>query len=213
MTLATLRGSEKQVAWAENIRDRQLTKLANLIEEARARVENEGNGVNDALLWILNKYEQAFAVLETYDSAKFWIENPGIVTETEQRVIAQAIQIQEGFHMKLDNEMTNNPSVPETVTDCITKARTCKLTDSNWEVTAIIRYPNKVDFIDSSDKGNLIITLTFYELIVNKDIFAKHGIYVNPNYREISADMMNQFYQHLDNFLNFGTFHSPEIIS
>lgn len=97
MTLATLRGSEKQVAWAENIRDRQLTKLANLIEEARARVENEGNGVNDALLWILNKYEQAFAVLETYDSAKFWIENPGIVIETEQRVIAQAIQIQEGL--------------------------------------------------------------------------------------------------------------------
>lgn len=94
MTLATLRGSEKQVAWAEDIRRRQLTRLENLIEEARVRVENEGNGVNDVLLWVLNKYEQAMGVLKTYESAKFWIENQGIVTETEQRVIAQAMQIQ-----------------------------------------------------------------------------------------------------------------------
>lgn len=96
MTLATLKGTEKQIAWAEDIRRRQLTRLSNLIEEARVRVENEGNGINDALLWIFNKYKQAMGVLETYESAKFWIENPGIVTETEQRVIAQAIQIQEG---------------------------------------------------------------------------------------------------------------------
>ena len=67
--MVELKGTEKQVAWAEKIRAEQINNLKFSIKDFKTK---------GMLAFILEKMEVLLAEIEVKDSAKWWIENKNI---------------------------------------------------------------------------------------------------------------------------------------
>jgi len=71
-------GSEKQIAWATEIRAKNLRELGREIEEFKTR-----GGFDNLVV----KLEKAVADIESTDKpAKFWIDNPGTAKHYIQQI-------------------------------------------------------------------------------------------------------------------------------
>lgn len=72
--MTTLKGSEKQIAWAESIRTKGLAMLSEHIAEFEANLKKLGQ-LNEKQQAVLPRYYAAVEGIRTNDSAAWWIEN------------------------------------------------------------------------------------------------------------------------------------------
>lgn len=89
MKLANLTGSEKQIAWAEDIRRNYVTWYEMALDEIDADIADEDNEEEDIAELTTEKASMvaAFArVIETHSSASWWIEH----RTTDPKVVAGA---------------------------------------------------------------------------------------------------------------------------
>lgn len=82
MEMVKLEGSEKQVAWATEIREVVVECAKNDVEKAQARYNEKQN---KARANKLNTAKETLAMLENETSAKFFIENFRTVLSRKQR--------------------------------------------------------------------------------------------------------------------------------
>lgn len=73
-TQITLKGSEKQIAWAEDIRTKGLALLDEHVAEFEAHIKSLGQ-LNEQQQAMLPRYYAAVENIRTNDSAAWWIEN------------------------------------------------------------------------------------------------------------------------------------------
>ena len=76
-------GSEKQIAWAEEIKATNIRKLERELEEYKLRAESGGGEFPQSV----EKIKKALHEIKTTEkSAKFWIDNQGLATSFIQRI-------------------------------------------------------------------------------------------------------------------------------
>jgi len=87
-TLKELTGSEKQIAWATKIRERNIKKLETEIADLTRRM-NQDSPMFATLVEKLNDGLKEFAGETAPTDSKWWIENKGVVAEFIQRMKAK----------------------------------------------------------------------------------------------------------------------------
>lgn len=81
-----LKGSEKQIAWATDIRNQNIKILENEINQIKTRFNNVVMSAKSVEL--ITKLENAINVIKTtHPEAKFWIENKGVANAYIYRLI------------------------------------------------------------------------------------------------------------------------------
>ncbi len=83
--MTNLKGTEKQVAWAEDIRAGQIRQMEKYIRDWELRIEREG--IYPGYTWILEKHKEALEELRQVSEAKFWIEHRRIANALNTRII------------------------------------------------------------------------------------------------------------------------------
>jgi len=81
-----LKGTEKQIAWAEDIRRRNIEYLEEVIKRFEIRAAATGQNFPEVVA-DLHRCIHEFKTLEDFSSAKWWIEHQKCAMAFEQRLL------------------------------------------------------------------------------------------------------------------------------
>ncbi len=88
VALVKLVGTEKQVAWAEDIRAGQIALMKKHIEDWERRIDREGE--HPGYTWILEKHKESLEKLCGIKEAKTWIEKRNLSNALNDRIVRVA---------------------------------------------------------------------------------------------------------------------------
>lgn len=95
-TLATLKGSEKQITWAKEIRDRILPEAILARDEVAAKIQSEvatNPAQTEKGAEVIALMDQAIAKMSAETDSRYWIESRTFTGKSCLQMLARAIKL------------------------------------------------------------------------------------------------------------------------